>query len=134
MQVVVDPDNSLVWDVKLPDRDKNDTSMLAMLQETLRCLAVAGQQSGEEGAAEGAQGLSSQLEQLLAGKGAQGMQAAQGAAGAGQAGGVGAAGAAAAASAAAGTGPTPFQHPNLMSGLEVPVLQTPVVGQVSMRR
>lgn len=129
MQVIVDPDNSLVWDVKLPDREKNDTSMLAMLQETLRCLAVAGQQPGEEGASEGAQGLSAQLEQLLASR------SMQGGAGAGQAGGVpDSAGAGTSGGAGAGAGATPFQQQNLMRGLEVPVLQTPVVGQVSMRR
>lgn len=61
LEVMVDPDNSLVWDVKLPDKEKNSTSMLAMLQETLKCLAVA-----QPGEAAKAGSVGAQIDQLLA--------------------------------------------------------------------
>ncbi|KAG1654977.1 hypothetical protein FOA52_004564 [Chlamydomonas sp. UWO 241] len=46
LDVLVDPDNSFVLDVKLPDKEQSEKSMVEMLQETLRSLAVAEERAG----------------------------------------------------------------------------------------
>ena len=54
VQVLMDPDNNFVWDVKLPDREETKNSTTTLMSEALMSLAETQQlPDSEDGEGEG---------------------------------------------------------------------------------